>query len=66
MIAGDYDFQKTDMIMPHPIYGWMSWVCVLNPSFQTFEVCKDLLNSAYDKAIALTQKKILKIKCYTD
>src|SRR5215212_11395187 len=34
---GDYDFTALDHVMPHPVYGRMYWVCVLNPSEETFE-----------------------------
>lgn len=60
-IEGDYDFRKTDTILPHPVYGWMAWVCVLNPSAETFQVCKDLLDDAYKKAWQATMKKLSKI-----
>ncbi len=30
------DFAALDRIMPHPVYGRMFWVCVLNPSAATF------------------------------
>ncbi len=33
----DYDFTQIDKIIPHPVYAWMSWICVLNPSNKTFE-----------------------------
>ena len=33
----DYDFTALDQIMPHPVYGRMFWVCVLNPGEETFE-----------------------------
>src|SRR5579884_2015263 len=29
--ASNYDFTALDQIMPHPVYGRMLWVCVLNP-----------------------------------
>lgn len=57
-IDGDYDFQKIDAVLPHPVYGWMGWVCVLNPSEKTFETCKGLLDDAYNKAIKTTMKKL--------
>jgi len=62
IIEGDYDFTQTDIILPHPVYGWMSWLSVLNPSEKTFEQCKDLLAIAYDKAHHATQKKLAKEK----
>jgi hypothetical protein len=47
----DYDFTALDRLMPHPIYGRMYWVCVLNPSAATFEdVVRPLLAEAYELA----------------
>jgi hypothetical protein len=59
-IDGDYDFQRADIVLPHPVYGWMGWICVLNPSEETFETCKDFLDDAYDKAMKATMKKLSK------
>jgi hypothetical protein len=36
-ISRDYDFTTLGQLMPHPVYGRMLWVCVLNPSDETFE-----------------------------
>ena len=62
VIEGHYDFQKTDTLLPHPVYAWMGWVCVLNPSHETFEQCRPLLENAYTKAKHLTYSKISKNK----
>jgi hypothetical protein len=45
-----HDFTDLDRIMPHPVYGQMYWVCVLNPSAATFESVRPLLAEAYDLA----------------
>ncbi|MDD9908241.1 MAG: DUF6194 family protein [Ahrensia sp.] len=58
IIEGDYDFKALDVIMPHPIYGWMSWMCVLNPSRRTFELCQPLLYFAHAKASAAAEKRL--------
>jgi hypothetical protein len=42
-----HDFAALDRLMPHPAYAPQSWVCVLNPSVQTFESVKPLLAEAY-------------------
>jgi hypothetical protein len=44
---GGYDYTALDRIMPHPVYGKMYWVCVLNPSAGTFETVRGLLAEAY-------------------
>ena len=45
--VSEYDFASLDRLMPHPSYGRQSWVCVLNPSPETFEAVKPLLAEAY-------------------
>lgn len=45
-----YDFSVMNTILPHPVYAWMGWVCVLNPSSGTFEHLKPLINEAYEFA----------------
>ena len=48
---GTYDYTALDTFMPHPVYGKMHWVCVLNPSDATFnDTVKGLLAEAYDRA----------------
>lgn len=51
IIQGDYDFTSLNTLTPHPIYGWMGWIAILNPSKTTFESCKYYLNVAYSKAL---------------
>lgn len=46
-----HDFTALDVIMPHPVYASMSWICVLNPSDATFESVRPLLAEAFDLAI---------------
>jgi hypothetical protein len=45
-----YDFAALDRLMPHPVYAPQSYVCVLNPSPETFETVKPLLVEAYSRA----------------
>lgn len=47
VVEMDYDFTQLDTIMPHPVYAWMGWICVLNPSKQTFEELKPLIQESY-------------------
>lgn len=50
VIESDHDFTALDKIMPHPIYGNLFWVCVLNPGPATWPKVQDLLAEAYDRA----------------
>ena len=49
--SAGYDFAALDQVMPHPVYAPQSWLCVLNPSPQTFEAVKPLLAEAYARAV---------------
>ncbi|MBN9518212.1 hypothetical protein J0H58_06790 [bacterium] len=48
-VAGEaeYDFTAPDQLMPHPVYGKMYWVCVVNPGPATAEAVRTLLADAY-------------------
>ncbi|MEO0752234.1 MAG: DUF6194 family protein [Pseudomonadota bacterium] len=58
VIEGPWDFTQLDILMPHPVYGWMSWVAVLNPSQQTWEQCLPLILDAHAKAKAAFDKRV--------
>lgn len=42
-----HDFSALDVLMPHPVYGWMAWVGVLNPGAETFARIEPLLVEAH-------------------
>ena len=53
-----YDFTTLDQLMPHPVYGRMYWVCVLNPSDETLETkVRPLLDEAYEMAVSKYNKQ---------
>jgi len=47
LIETTHDFAVLDQLLPHPVYAYLTWVCVLNPSEATFETVKPLLAEAY-------------------
>jgi hypothetical protein len=49
--APDVDFTALDRILPHPVYGKMFWICVLDPSAATFARLRPLLAEAYARAV---------------
>ena len=51
------DFTVSDEIMPHPIYGSMYWICVVNPDQKTFTTLHAYLATSYDKAVKSHDKK---------
>lgn len=42
-----HDFTALDTLKPHPVYGWMGWVCVLNPTRATLEQLEPLIAEAH-------------------
>lgn len=60
IVRMDYDFTAFDTILPHPVYAWMGWVCVLNPSDETFKDLVMMIQESYEFA----QEKFSKrMKC---
>lgn len=57
VVSGDWDFSVLNQLMPHPIYGWMSWVAVNNPDTDMFIGLAPVLDAAYQKAIITFQKR---------
>lgn len=58
VVETGHDFTALDTLCPHPVYGWMAWVSVLNPSVATFEAVKPLLDEAYALAAAKFGKRV--------
>lgn len=50
LVDTGHDFTALDVVMPHPVYAPMSWICVLNPSAATFAQMQPLLAEAYQQA----------------
>lgn len=57
-IEGNYDFQALDTLIPHPVYGWMAWVCILNPSIQSLDELELLIEESYRICIEKYEKKL--------
>ncbi len=50
-----HDFAALDTVMPHPVYGKMFWLCVLNPSAATFASVQPLIEEA--RTVALNRAR---------
>ncbi|HFD31547.1 MAG TPA: hypothetical protein ENJ28_02375 [Gammaproteobacteria bacterium] len=55
--GGGHNFTEVNVLMPHPIYGWMSWVKILNPQEETFEKILPLITEAHSNAVLKFNKK---------
>ena len=56
-VAGDWAFTTLDTVTPHPIYAWMGWISVLNPSADTYTRLAPLLDAAHSKAVAAFDRR---------
>lgn len=41
------DYTALDSLIPHPVYAWMGWAAVLNPSAETFRKLSPLIQESY-------------------
>jgi hypothetical protein len=57
IVETGHDFTQTNILMPHPIYAWMSWVCILSPSKEGFEQVYQLIEEAHANAVIKFNKK---------
>jgi hypothetical protein len=53
-----HDFTACNVITPHPVYGWMSWIAVKNPSAETLGELKPLLAETYKLAVTKFGKRV--------
>lgn len=62
-VESGYDLTALDQFMPHPTYGRMYWVCVLNPSEETFQTkVQPLLAEAYERDVRKYAKRVARAK----
>lgn len=57
-INGPWDFTQPDLITPHPVYGWMGWASVLNPSPKTMAELDGMIDAAFEKAKTAFEKRV--------
>lgn len=53
-----HDFTELNTLLPHPVYGWMSWVCILNPNKERFLGLRPLLDESYKLVVQKYAKRV--------
>lgn len=51
------DYSVLDQLLPHPVYAHLHWVCILNPSAESFRTLQPLLEEAYRVAVSRVAKQ---------
>lgn len=57
-IEGRYNFTDFDQLCPHPVYGWMCWVAISNPTITTFNNLQKLLCESYQLACQRQNRRL--------
>lgn len=57
IINSGHDFTACNELMPHPVYGWMNWVQILNPSAAMFADVLPLISEAHARAVVKFNQK---------
>ncbi|KUJ84210.1 hypothetical protein AWR36_000400 [Microbulbifer flavimaris] len=58
VVKTGHNFRQLNTLMPHPVYGWMSWVCILNPDRESFDNLLPLLEESYALAVRKYDKRV--------
>lgn len=53
-----HEFTRLNELLPHPVYGWMSWVCILNPDEDAFRRLRPLLDESYNLVVGKYAKRV--------
>ncbi len=51
------DFTAADVVLPHPVYGALGWVAVVNPGERTLGTVLGLLRDAHEAARARYERR---------
>nr|WP_106584981.1 DUF6194 family protein [Murinocardiopsis flavida] len=51
------DYAAADSVVPHPVYGELGWICVVNPGPETADTVVALLRAAHDAARARSERR---------
>jgi hypothetical protein len=52
-----WDHTAEDVLLPHPVYAALGWVCVVDPGEATGSLVLDLLRQAYERARARAERR---------
>jgi Family of unknown function (DUF6194) len=59
IVETGHDFTELNVITPHPIYAWLHWIAILNPTQDSLHILKPILDETY---IIVQKKYQIKIK----
>jgi len=57
LVGAPYDLAAADVVLPHPVYGPLGWICVVNPGERTTGTVVRLLREAHEAARARAMRR---------
>lgn len=58
VVGTGHDFAALNQLMPHPIYAWMGWVQILNPTESMMEELLPWITQSYNLAVRKYAKRL--------
>jgi hypothetical protein len=58
VVAGPWGFAVPDLLMPHPVYGWMRWAAIVRPRSATLDALAPFLDGAHDRALRTARRRL--------
>lgn len=58
VVSTGHDFTELNQLLPHPVYAWLYWVCIINPDQAAVHRLKPLLDESYDLVVNKYNKRI--------
>ncbi|MEU0943364.1 DUF6194 family protein [Streptomyces canus] len=56
-LVAEHDPAAADVVLPHPVYGSLGWICVVNPGARTTGTVVRLLHKAHEAARARAARR---------
>ncbi|MET9790627.1 DUF6194 family protein [Streptomyces canus] len=57
LVGARHDLAAADVVLPHPVYGPLGWICVVNPGERTTGTVVRLLREAHEAARARAARR---------
>ncbi|WP_406164298.1 DUF6194 family protein [Streptomyces canus] len=57
LVGARYDLAAADVVLTHPVYGPLGWICVVNPGERTTGTVVRLLREAHEAARARAARR---------
>ncbi len=57
-VTTGHDFTTLDVLVPHPVYAWMGWAQILNPTRASFDQLQPMFDEAHRAAVSKFERSV--------